>query len=146
MIIITGPDCIKSPPIPRITPPQFGLDTTTGAAHMQQQPTCTGLRVRTPADAHVIFHAVSLNLLPMVSRRLDTEERRAISSGCVYVWEERGPNAEATGVRPIRLITSSHYNNHPVSAGNRALDRLHSMGPKPCERCKSMQQPLVTQV
>ncbi|KAF9462457.1 Gti1/Pac2 family-domain-containing protein [Collybia nuda] len=64
---------------------------------MQQQPTCTGIRVRTPADAHVIFHAVSLNLLPMVSRRLDTEERRAISSGCVYVWEERGPNAEATG-------------------------------------------------
>lgn len=34
-----------------------------------------------------------------VSRRLDTDERRAISSGCVFVWEERGPNAEATGVR-----------------------------------------------
>jgi hypothetical protein len=68
---------------------------------MQQQPTCTGLRVRTPSDAHVIFHAVSLNLLPIVSRRLDTEERRGISSGCVYVWEERGPNAEATGVRHI---------------------------------------------
>lgn len=54
--------------------------------------------MRTPHDAHVIFHAVSLDLLPMVSRRLDTEERRAISSGCVFVWEERGPNAEATGV------------------------------------------------
>jgi hypothetical protein len=34
----------------------------------------------------------------MVSRRLDTEERRAIHSGCVFVWEERGPNAEATGL------------------------------------------------
>jgi len=34
----------------------------------------------------------------MVTRRLDTEERRSISSGCVFVWEERGPNAEATGL------------------------------------------------
>ncbi|KAF8873892.1 Gti1/Pac2 family-domain-containing protein [Infundibulicybe gibba] len=61
-----------------------------------QRPTCTHLRVRTPADAHVIFHAVSLEILPIVSRRLDNEERRAISSGNVYVWEERAPNAEAT--------------------------------------------------
>lgn len=34
----------------------------------------------------------------MITRRLDTEERRAISSGSVYVWEERGANAEAAGV------------------------------------------------
>jgi len=34
----------------------------------------------------------------MVARRLDTEERRAIHSGCVFVWEERGANAEATGL------------------------------------------------
>jgi len=65
---------------------------------MIQQPTCTGLRIRTPADAHVIFHAVHERLLKMVTRRLDTEERRAISPGCVYVWEERGANAEANGV------------------------------------------------
>jgi len=63
-----------------------------------QRPTCNELRVRSPADAQVIFHAVSLNILPMVSRRLDTEERRAISSGSVFVWEERGPNSEATGL------------------------------------------------
>jgi hypothetical protein len=62
------------------------------------RPTCTGLRVRSPSDAQVIFHAVSLNILPMVSRRLDTDERRSISSGCVFVWQERGPNAEATGL------------------------------------------------
>jgi hypothetical protein len=37
----------------------------------------------------------------MVARRLDTEERRAIHSGCVFVWEERGANAEATGVRSV---------------------------------------------
>lgn len=68
---------------------------------VMQRPTCTGLRVRSPADAHAIFHAVSLNMLPMVSRRLDTEERRTITSGCVFVWEERGSNAEATGVSII---------------------------------------------
>jgi Gti1/Pac2 family transcription factor len=66
---------------------------------MMQRPTCTRLRVRSPQDAQTIFHAVSLGILPMVARRLDTEERRAIHSGCVFVWEERGANAEATGVR-----------------------------------------------
>ncbi|KAG6375704.1 hypothetical protein JVT61DRAFT_3279 [Boletus reticuloceps] len=63
-----------------------------------QQPTCTILRVRSPQDAQVIFHAVYVGVLPMVTRRLDTEERRAIASGSVFVWEERGPNPEATGL------------------------------------------------
>lgn len=82
-----------------------------------QQPTCTRLRVRyasiqpiaeknkaltpchrSPPDAQVIFHAVAVGVLPMVTRRLDTEERRTIASGSVFVWEERGPNPEATGV------------------------------------------------
>ncbi|KZP34424.1 hypothetical protein FIBSPDRAFT_720022 [Athelia psychrophila] len=63
-----------------------------------QQPTCRHLRVRSPHDAQVIFHAVSLGVLPMVGRRLDTEERRNIHSGSVFVWEERGANAEATGL------------------------------------------------
>jgi len=67
------------------------------------------LRVRSPADAHVIFHAVSLNLLPIVARRLDTEERRAISSGCVFVWEERGSNAETTGLGIERWTDSIRW-------------------------------------
>ncbi|KAE9393218.1 hypothetical protein BT96DRAFT_887396 [Gymnopus androsaceus JB14] len=74
-----------------------------------QRPTCTMLRVRSPADAHVIFHAVSLNLLPIVARRLDTEERRAISSGCVFVWEERGSNAETTGLGIERWTDSIRW-------------------------------------
>ncbi|OBZ70903.1 cAMP-independent regulatory protein pac2 [Grifola frondosa] len=61
-----------------------------------QQPTCRGIRIRSLSDAHVIFHAVSLNLLPMVSRRLDMEERRFIHSGCVCVWEERGGFSESS--------------------------------------------------
>ncbi|CAA7261825.1 unnamed protein product [Cyclocybe aegerita] len=63
-----------------------------------QRATITGLRIRSPADARVIFHSVFLNILPMVTRRLDTEERSLISTGSVYVWEERGPHAELTGV------------------------------------------------
>ncbi|KIM45334.1 hypothetical protein M413DRAFT_442010 [Hebeloma cylindrosporum] len=74
---------------------------------MIQQPTCIGLRVRTPADAHVIFHAVHQGILRMVARRLDTEERRAISPGCVYVWEERGASAETNGVLGIERWTDS---------------------------------------
>ncbi|GAW03226.1 hypothetical protein LENED_004933 [Lentinula edodes] len=67
------------------------------------------LRVRTPSDAHAIFHAVSLNLLPIVARRLDTEERRAISSGCVFVWEERGSSAESTGLGIERWTDSIRW-------------------------------------
>jgi len=63
-----------------------------------QRATCTGLRIRSPADARTIFHAVRLGIIPMVTRRLDTEERSLISPGSVYVWEERGPHAELTGV------------------------------------------------
>lgn len=63
-----------------------------------QRATITGIRVRSPADARVIFHSVALNIFPMVTRRLDTEERSLITSGSVYVWEERGPHAELTGV------------------------------------------------
>ncbi|KAJ7715885.1 Gti1/Pac2 family-domain-containing protein [Mycena metata] len=63
-----------------------------------QRPTCEGIRVRSPQDAHVIFHGVALGILPMITRRLDTEERRTITSGSVFVWEERGgPNTEPMG-------------------------------------------------
>ncbi|KAI5119804.1 hypothetical protein M0805_006937 [Coniferiporia weirii] len=63
-----------------------------------QPPTCTGIRIRSVHDAHIVFHAVFLEVLPMVTRRLDTEERRAVRAGNVYVWEERGRNNEATGL------------------------------------------------
>ncbi|KAJ7646710.1 Gti1/Pac2 family-domain-containing protein [Roridomyces roridus] len=63
-----------------------------------QSATCTNLRIRSPADVRVIFHAVLLDILPMVTRRLDSEERSLIVPGSVYVWEERGAQAEITGV------------------------------------------------
>ncbi len=63
-----------------------------------QVPTYAGLHVRSTQDAQVIFHAVYLKILPIITRRLDTEERREIRSGCVYVWEERSTNTDAIGM------------------------------------------------
>ncbi|KAG6334911.1 hypothetical protein ID866_4182 [Astraeus odoratus] len=63
-----------------------------------QQPTLQNVRVRSTRDALQIFYAVARNLLPLITRRLDAEERRAIVPGNVYVWEERSANAEATGL------------------------------------------------
>ena len=94
-----------------------------------QQPTCVGLRIRTPADAHVIFHAVHERLLRMVTRRLDTEARRAISPGCVYVWEEPEANAEAN--RAVSLIfgsSTSQLRIYLSQAGHRAVDGFYSVG------------------
>ena len=65
---------------------------------IMQRATITGIRVRSPSDARTIFHSVFLNIFPIVTRRLDTEERSLIASGSVYVWEERGAQAELTGV------------------------------------------------
>ena len=79
-----------------------------------QQPTIANLRVRTIADALKIFHAVRHDILPMVRRRLDADERRSIKSGDVFVWEERG-NAEASGVgmQTLHMLHLS-YNTHLV--------------------------------
>lgn len=70
-----------------------------------QRATITGIRIRSPADARVIFHSVFLDIFPMVTRRLDTEERSLITTGSVYVWEERGPQAELTGVMTVNKLS-----------------------------------------
>jgi len=56
----------------------------------------------------------------MVTRRLDAEERRAISSGSVYVWEERGPNPEATGVSCPLLALPLPVGSHPTYTASSA--------------------------
>ncbi|PSR78615.1 hypothetical protein PHLCEN_2v7362 [Hermanssonia centrifuga] len=63
-----------------------------------QQPTLQNVRVRTTRDALLIFYAVARRVLPMIARRLDAEERRAIVPGNVYIWEERCANSEITGL------------------------------------------------
>ncbi|KAI0066024.1 hypothetical protein BV25DRAFT_1489454 [Artomyces pyxidatus] len=70
-----------------------------------QPPTCTGVRVRTAKDAEILFHAVAQGLLPMVERRLDSEERMYLCSGCVYVWEERSTNVSESVEQGIERFT-----------------------------------------
>ena len=69
-----------------------------------QQPSLQNVRIRSTRDALHIFHAVAKNTLPLITRRLDAEERRAITPGNVYVWEERSANSEATGLGMERWL------------------------------------------
>lgn len=66
-----------------------------------QQPTIQNVRIRSVRDAHQIFLGVARKVLPLITRRLDAEERRAIVPGNVYVWEERSSSSnssETTGL------------------------------------------------
>ncbi|KAJ7861319.1 Gti1/Pac2 family-domain-containing protein [Mycena olivaceomarginata] len=80
-----------------------------------QSATCGNLRIRSPSDVRIVFHAVLLNILPMVTRRLDSEERGLIAPGSVYVWEERGAHTEITGVGIERWTD-----------GNNRAEQLHT--------------------
>ncbi|KAI0338660.1 hypothetical protein BDW22DRAFT_1432454 [Trametopsis cervina] len=46
------------------------------------------LHLRDARDAHIIFEAVRLNVLPLITRRLTTTERDQLVSGNVFVWQE----------------------------------------------------------
>lgn len=91
-----------------------------------QRPTLQGVRIRSTRDALQVFNAVARNRLPLITRRLDAEERRVIIPGNVYVWcvlidhchrsftrylmcylsrEERGANTEPTGLGMERWYT-----------------------------------------
>lgn len=53
----------------------------------------------------------------MVKRRLDAEERLALSSGCVYVWEERPASAEVTGLGIERFTEGKRWSQSRVREG-----------------------------
>ncbi|KAH6907071.1 Gti1/Pac2 family-domain-containing protein [Coprinopsis sp. MPI-PUGE-AT-0042] len=46
------------------------------------------LHIRDAHDAHIVLEAVRLNILPLIKRRLLSNEREDLRSGQVYVWEE----------------------------------------------------------
>ena len=68
-------------------------------------PTCTNIRIRTARDAEIIFHAVRIGILPMVMQRLGSEERMALCTGCVYVWEERSGSLSESMEQGIERFT-----------------------------------------
>jgi len=51
-----------------------------------QYPTLQNVRIRSTRDALQVFHGVAARRLPLITRRLDAEERRNIVPGNVYVW------------------------------------------------------------
>ena len=54
-----------------------------------QRPTLEGIHIRSPEDAHKVFYAVQLGLLPEITRRLDAQERKQLKSGNVYCWADK---------------------------------------------------------
>lgn len=68
-------------------------------------PTFTNIRIRTARDAEIIFHAVRLGILPIVMQRLGSEERMALCSGCIYVWEERSGSLSESMEQGIERFT-----------------------------------------
>ncbi|KAH9171069.1 Gti1/Pac2 family-domain-containing protein [Lactarius sanguifluus] len=62
-----------------------------------QQPTLQNVRIRTAQDALQVFFAVARNVLTLLTRRLDADERKAIRSGNVYIWEDRSASTVDSG-------------------------------------------------
>ncbi|KAH8993618.1 Gti1/Pac2 family-domain-containing protein [Lactarius hatsudake] len=62
-----------------------------------QQPTLQNARIRTAQDALQVFFAVARNVLTLLTRRLDADERKAIRSGNVYIWEDRSASTVDSG-------------------------------------------------
>ncbi|CAL1697529.1 unnamed protein product [Somion occarium] len=56
--------------------------------HVQSAATHPALHLRDARDAHIVFEAVRLKILPLVTRRLTAIEREQLTSGNVFVWEE----------------------------------------------------------
>ncbi|TRM60404.1 Gti1/Pac2 family-domain-containing protein [Schizophyllum amplum] len=63
-----------------------------------QHPTLMNTKIRSTQDALQVFSAVARTILPLITHRLDAEERRAICSGNVYVWEERSADTAGMGM------------------------------------------------
>ena len=80
-----------------------------------QGPTLTDLRVRNTRDSHIIFEAVARRILPLITRRLTSIERReCIRPGSVFVWEERGPESGSSGVRGRHWFPTPRILTPPV--------------------------------
>ncbi|KAL1747395.1 Gti1/Pac2 family-domain-containing protein [Schizophyllum fasciatum] len=63
-----------------------------------QVPTIVNTKIRSTQDALQIFSAVARHMLPLITHRLDADERRQICSGNVYVWEERSADTAGMGM------------------------------------------------
>ncbi|PPQ74718.1 hypothetical protein CVT26_007534 [Gymnopilus dilepis] len=82
-----------------------------------QEPTCTNLLIRSPEDARKILYAVKRGMLHMLEKRLDPDERMALRPGCVYVWEERSPGVDLTGLNIERFTEGRRWHGSRMKEG-----------------------------
>ncbi|KAG6831155.1 hypothetical protein H0H87_006085 [Tephrocybe sp. NHM501043] len=67
-----------------------------------QRPTLQNVRIRSVRDALQVFHGVATKRLPLITRRLDAEERRAIGSGNEFLfYNQKDPNFGEDIVNPV---------------------------------------------
>ena len=64
----------------------------------QQGPALRNVRICTAQDALQVFFAVARNVLTLLTRRLDADQRQAIRSGNVYIWEECSASTVNSGL------------------------------------------------
>ncbi len=102
------PSCLLPPtsPAPSSLPPP-SLSPPYVAA--MQVPTLRNVHIRSAADAHKLFYAVQLGILPKIDKRLDANERAALRPGDVYVWEEKGPNTDSFSVSMERFTEGKSW-------------------------------------
>lgn len=82
------------PPKGRQSMPRYGTNFGTVNELTTMQVSYTGF-LHDTHDALLVFEACRRDLLPMLSRRLNEEEKhRLVKSGAVFVWDET-----ATGVK-----------------------------------------------
>lgn len=105
-----------------------------------QRPSLQNVRIRSTRDALQVFYAVARNVIPLITRRLDAEERRAIVPGNVYVWEERSANSEATGLGMERW--SVPFLPLPTPLTFLLQDRRYGLGPQSSPRRASHVPPI----
>lgn len=99
-----------------------------------QNPTHTGIRIRSARDANILFHAVALGLLPLITRRLDEAERLQVRSGCVYVWEERNPSYFDFNGQEMKRFTEGASIPRPLPSVT------NSVLPRSCLSCYPLRQ------
>ena len=97
------------PPAPAYSPPSPSSPPPLIMSSAMQRPTLTNVHIRSAADAHKLFYAVQLGLLPKIEKRLDANERAALRPGDVYVWEEKGPNTDSFSVSMERFTEGKSW-------------------------------------
>jgi Gti1/Pac2 family len=95
----------------------------------QQRPTLQNARIRTAQDALQVFFAVARNVLTLLTRRLDADERKAIRSGNVYIWEDRSASTVDNGGLTMERWYACSL---PPVGRDFALDRLSFPGLTEC--------------